>query len=60
MEPSDLDMANVSRAERVYKALWNHVYPAYQAMSGPAHDKERALHDLAKSNADIEFFLKPE
>lgn len=44
MEPRDLDMAKVSRTERVYKALWSHVYPIYQAMSGHVYDKECSKH----------------
>ncbi|KAF9431178.1 hypothetical protein BGZ94_007629 [Podila epigama] len=55
-----LDMAKVSRSERVYKALWNHVYPIYEALPGTPFDKERALSEMAKTRADIEFFLKLE
>ncbi|KAG0332398.1 hypothetical protein BG000_010043 [Podila horticola] len=51
MEPRDLNLAKVSRAEKVYKALWNQVYPIFQVMSGRVHDKERALYELSYSSS---------
>lgn len=61
VEARDIDMTKVSRAERVYKALWHHVYPTYGSLPGKrAFDRERQLLKLAATRADVEFFLKLE
>ncbi|KAF9114829.1 hypothetical protein BGX27_009666 [Mortierella sp. AM989] len=60
-DPSQIDFITIGRAERMYKSLWNHVYPIYQSL--PAfrdRDREKALLELAKSHAEIDFFLKLE
>lgn len=61
VEARDIDMAKVSRAERVYKALWHHVYPTYESLPGKrAFDRERQLLKVAATRADVEFFMKLE
>ncbi|GJJ68896.1 hypothetical protein EMPS_01242 [Entomortierella parvispora] len=59
-QPQRLDMAAMSRAERLYKSLWNHVYPIYQSFSGGDRDKERRLVQLAKTQPEVDFFLRLE
>ncbi|KAG0372265.1 hypothetical protein BGX24_000479 [Mortierella sp. AD032] len=55
--PERLNFAELSRVERVYKALWNHVYPIYQSLSGGDRERERQLIDLAKTRPEVDFFL---
>ncbi|KAF9132097.1 hypothetical protein BGW39_000816 [Mortierella sp. 14UC] len=58
--PERLNFAKLSRAERIYKALWNHVYPIYQSLSGGDRDRERQLIELAKTRPEVDFFLSLE
>ncbi|KAI8349506.1 mannosyltransferase putative-domain-containing protein [Mortierella sp. GBAus27b] len=53
-------MAELSRAERIYKALWNHVYPIYLSFSGKEEDRENKLLALTKTRPEVDFFLKLE
>ncbi|KAF9345264.1 hypothetical protein BGX26_003348 [Mortierella sp. AD094] len=60
-DPSQIDFITIGRAERMYKSLWNHVYPIYKSLpAGRDRDREKALLELAKSHAEIDFFLKLE
>ncbi|KAF9408433.1 hypothetical protein BGZ94_002312 [Podila epigama] len=60
-KPERLDFAVLSRAERVYKSLWNHVYPIYEGLPGRNdREKEKALLELAKKRVEIDFFLRLE
>ncbi|KAG0069803.1 hypothetical protein BGZ89_002124 [Linnemannia elongata] len=56
-KPERLNFAELSRAERIYKALWNHVYPIYQSLKGSDRDRERQLIELSKTRAEVDFFL---
>ncbi|KAF9086359.1 hypothetical protein BGX23_008936 [Mortierella sp. AD031] len=58
--PERLNFAELSRAERIYKALWNHVYPIYQSLSGGDRERERQLFELAKTRPEVDFFLRLE
>ncbi|KAF9925559.1 hypothetical protein FBU30_004672 [Linnemannia zychae] len=58
--PERLNFAELSRAERIYKALWNHVYPIYQSLSGSDRERERQLIDSASTKPEVEFFLRLE
>ncbi|KAI8604305.1 mannosyltransferase putative-domain-containing protein [Dissophora ornata] len=55
-----VNFSELSRAERLYKALWNHVYPTYLSLSGSDHEKERMLLQMAKTRPDIDFFMRLE
>jgi len=56
-----LDFSLASRAERTYKSLWNHILPIYRSITGgTAQDKEDQLFELAKTRAEIDFFLRLE
>ncbi|KAG0312277.1 hypothetical protein BGZ99_009599 [Dissophora globulifera] len=55
-----INFSELSRAERLYKALWNHVYPIYQELPGRDREREKALVQLAKTRPDIDFFLRLE
>ncbi|KAG0300171.1 hypothetical protein BGZ98_009405 [Dissophora globulifera] len=58
--PERINFAELSRAERLYKALWNHVYPLYQSLSGRDREREQQLLDMAKTRPEVDFFLKLE
>ncbi|KAF9357712.1 hypothetical protein BGX26_003231 [Mortierella sp. AD094] len=58
--PERINFAELSRAERIYKALWNHVYPIFQGLSGRDRDREKALLEMAKTRPEIDFFLRLE
>ncbi|KAG0276493.1 hypothetical protein BGZ95_007470 [Linnemannia exigua] len=57
-----VDFAWISRKERVYKSLWNHVLPIYQALEATSRprDKEARLQELAKTRPEVDFFLRLE
>ncbi|KAF9437349.1 hypothetical protein BGZ76_001115 [Entomortierella beljakovae] len=55
-----VNFAEISRAERVYKALWNHVYPIFESLSGSDHEKESKLVEMAKTRPEIDYLLKLE
>lgn len=59
--PEKLNFVELARAEKLYKSLWNHVRPIYQKLSGRNdRDKEKALIQLAKTQPEIDFFLRLE
>ena len=58
--PERINFAEISRAERLYKALWNHVYPLYQSLSGNDREREVQLLAMAKTRPEVEFFMKLE
>ncbi|KAG0001506.1 hypothetical protein BGZ80_002107 [Entomortierella chlamydospora] len=58
--PGRINFARLARAERIYKALWNHVYPLYQSLSGPDHMREKQLFEMAKNKSEVDFFLRLE
>ncbi|KAI8360243.1 mannosyltransferase putative-domain-containing protein [Mortierella sp. GBAus27b] len=60
--PSDIDFTKIGRAARIYKSLWNHIYPIYQTLipDGQDRDRELALRELAKKHVEIDFFLRLE
>ncbi|KAG0269330.1 hypothetical protein BGZ95_002115 [Linnemannia exigua] len=59
--PDQLHFSELARTEKIYKALWNHVYPIYQKLSGRNdREKEKALIQLAKTHPEIDFFLRLE
>ncbi|KAF9127824.1 hypothetical protein BGW39_005613 [Mortierella sp. 14UC] len=57
-----LDFAWISRKERVYKSLWNHVLQIYQALDAALRprDKEARLQELARTRPEVDFFLRLE
>lgn len=56
-----LDFSLASRAERTYKSLWHHILPIYRSMPGStSQEKDDALAELAKTRAEIDFFLRLE
>ncbi|KAG0293186.1 hypothetical protein BGZ97_005394 [Linnemannia gamsii] len=57
-----LDFARTSRAERVYKSLWNFLRPVYDSLPGETSaEKERVfIKELAPKRADVDFFLRLE
>ena len=56
-----LNFAELARAEKLYKSLWNHVHPIYQNLPGRNdRDKEKALIQLAKTHPEIDFLLRLE
>ncbi|KAF9931039.1 hypothetical protein FBU30_010955 [Linnemannia zychae] len=60
-KPEQVNFAELARAEKLYKSLWNHVFPIYQKLSGRNdREKEKALIQLAKSHPEIDFFLRLE
>ncbi|KAI7827053.1 mannosyltransferase putative-domain-containing protein [Gamsiella multidivaricata] len=59
-KPERLNFAELSRAERLHKALWNHVHPLYQSLSGRDRDREEQLAEMAKTRPEVNFFLKLE
>ncbi|KAK3830755.1 MAG: mannosyltransferase putative-domain-containing protein [Linnemannia elongata] len=61
-EKSQLDFARTSRAERVYKSLWNFLRPVYNSLPGEdSREKERVfVKELAPKRADVDFFLRLE
>lgn len=59
--PERLNFAELARTERLYKALWNYVYPVYQTLKGRNdREREKALHKLATTRPEIDFFLRLE
>ncbi|KAF9963183.1 hypothetical protein BGZ65_005367 [Modicella reniformis] len=59
--PERIDFTELSRAERLYKALWNHVYPVFQELPGRGdREREKALLELAKTRPEIDFFIRLE
>ncbi|KAG0091349.1 hypothetical protein BGZ93_004546 [Podila epicladia] len=60
--PERLNFAELARAERLYKALWNYVYPVYQTLNGRNdREREKALYRLAAvTRPEIDFFLRLE
>ncbi|KAF9175061.1 hypothetical protein BGX21_010564 [Mortierella sp. AD011] len=58
--PERINFAELSRAERTYKALWNHVYPIFQELSGRDRKREKALLEMAKTRPEIDFFIRLE
>ncbi|KAG0234094.1 hypothetical protein BGW41_001231 [Actinomortierella wolfii] len=59
-DASELDFHALSRAERVYKSLWNYVKPIYDSLQGNDRQKERALFQLAKTRPEIDYLLRLE
>ncbi|KAH7058435.1 mannosyltransferase putative-domain-containing protein [Linnemannia elongata] len=61
-EKSQLDFARTSRAERVYKSLFNFLRPVYDSLPGEdSREKERVfVKELAPKRADVDFFLRLE
>ncbi|KAG0252215.1 hypothetical protein BG011_007120 [Mortierella polycephala] len=58
--PGKINFAELSKAERVYKSLWNHIYPIYQGLSGRDRDRESTLYEMAKTRPEIDFFMRLE
>ncbi|KAG0337589.1 hypothetical protein BG004_007580 [Podila humilis] len=59
--PERINFAEISRAERLYKSLWNHVYPIFQSLPGRGdREKEKALLKLAETMPEVDFFLRLE
>ncbi|KAF9185280.1 hypothetical protein BGZ51_002755 [Haplosporangium sp. Z 767] len=58
--PERLNFAELSRAERLYKSLWNHVLPIYQSLKGSDRERERQLVKLAMTMPEVDFFLRLE
>ncbi|KAG0377344.1 hypothetical protein BGX24_006292 [Mortierella sp. AD032] len=57
-----VDFAWISRKERVYKSLWNHVLLIYQTLDATLRprDKEARLQELARTRPEVDFFLRLE
>ncbi|KAG0033084.1 hypothetical protein BGZ81_009411 [Podila clonocystis] len=58
--PERLNFAEFSRVERIYKSLWNHVLPIFEALPGRDREKEKALLKLAETRPEIDFFIRLE
>ncbi|KAF9305930.1 hypothetical protein BGZ74_008264 [Mortierella antarctica] len=58
--PERLNFAELSRVERIYKSLWNHVLPIFEALPGRDREKEKALLKLAETRPEIDFFIRLE
>ncbi|KAG0055958.1 hypothetical protein BGZ83_006883 [Gryganskiella cystojenkinii] len=57
----ELDFALASRAERLYKSLFNYVRPIYNSLPGPSfQDREDQLAKLAERRPEIDFFFRLE
>ncbi|KAI1317176.1 hypothetical protein EDD11_008868 [Mortierella claussenii] len=59
-KPERINLAELARAERIYKALWNHVHPLYQSLSVGGREREKQLMDMAKVRPEVDFFLRLE
>ncbi|KAF9209062.1 hypothetical protein BGZ49_006471 [Haplosporangium sp. Z 27] len=59
-KPERINFAHLARAERIYKALWNHVHPLYQSLSGQDNERENQLLEMAKAKPEVDFLLKLE
>ncbi|KAF9951250.1 hypothetical protein BGZ72_007204 [Mortierella alpina] len=60
-DPNRLDFAQSSRAERIYKSLWNHLYPVYREIPGTTREREKKLiQELAQHRPEVDFFLRLE
>ncbi|KAG0306655.1 hypothetical protein BGZ98_001957 [Dissophora globulifera] len=59
---SEIDFVKIGRAERIHKALWKYIYPLYHSLAPEGQDREReiSLQELAKTRADVDFFLRLE
>ncbi|KAF8952281.1 hypothetical protein BGZ46_003593, partial [Entomortierella lignicola] len=58
--PEKISFAELARAEKLYKALWNHIYPIFQGLSGRDRDREKLLVEMAKTRPEIDFFIRLE
>ncbi|KAG0207026.1 hypothetical protein BGX28_001626 [Mortierella sp. GBA30] len=58
--PEKIDFAELSRAEKLYKSLWNYVYPIYQELAGQNWEREKILFEMAKTRPEIDYFLRLE
>lgn len=58
--PERLNFAELSRAERIYKSLWNHALPIFEALPGRDREKEKAFLKLAETRPEIDFFIRLE
>ncbi|KAF9313832.1 hypothetical protein BG003_004761 [Podila horticola] len=58
--PERLNFAELSRVERIYKSLWNHVLPIFEGLPGRDREKEKALLKLAETQPEIDFFIRLE
>ncbi|KAF9437653.1 hypothetical protein BGZ76_011767 [Entomortierella beljakovae] len=60
-DASQIDFITIGRAQRMYKSLWNHIYPIYHSLpAGRDRDREKALLEMAEFHAEIDFFLRLE
>ncbi|KAF9286113.1 hypothetical protein BGZ68_003191 [Mortierella alpina] len=60
-DPNRIDFAQSSRAERIYKSLWNYLYPVYRDIPGGTREKEKTLiKELARYRPEVDFFLRLE
>jgi len=59
-KPERINMAELARAEKLYKSLWHHVRPIYENLSGRDRDRERILLEMARTRPEIDFFLRLE
>ncbi|KAG0052506.1 hypothetical protein BGZ83_002491 [Gryganskiella cystojenkinii] len=58
--PERINMAELARAEKLYKSLWNLVRPIYESLSGRDRDREKTLVEMARTRPEIDFFLRLE
>ncbi|KAG0213518.1 hypothetical protein BGX28_004154 [Mortierella sp. GBA30] len=62
-DPNRLDFAQSSRAERIYKSLWNYVYAMYKTLpdGGDTQEKEMILvKEWAQQRPEVDFLLRLE
>lgn len=59
-KPERINMAELARAEKLYKSLWHHVRPIYENLAGRDRDRERILLEMARTRPEIDFFLRLE
>ncbi|KAI1317076.1 hypothetical protein EDD11_009059 [Mortierella claussenii] len=58
--PERISFSELSRAQRLYKALWQHVYPIFEQLQGSDREREKTLVELAKTRPEIDFLLRLE
>ncbi|KAF9428024.1 hypothetical protein BGZ94_003549 [Podila epigama] len=66
-DKKQIDFGRISRAVRLYKSLWDHVYSLYGEKytegvesAKTVRDRERALLKLAKTRPEVDYFLRLE
>ncbi|KAF9435991.1 hypothetical protein BGZ76_005076 [Entomortierella beljakovae] len=59
-KPERVNFPEIARAVKLYKSLWNYVFPIFQSLSGTDREREVKLVELAKIKPEVEFLLRLE